>query len=72
MSDSKAQMELWTIGLLFFVAAEAGNWLITPMRHPDASESRRWAVVAQAVICSSVAAWLIIRRRVRARPARAG
>ena len=71
MSNAKADQSLWTIGLLLFVAAQAGNWLITPMRHPDASDLRVAAVVAQGVLALGGAIWLIVRRR-RARHAVAG
>jgi hypothetical protein len=52
-------------GVLLALAAQAGNWLITPMRHPDASNARWAGVVAQGVLCASVALWLVWRRRAR-------
>ena len=53
-------------GLLFALAGWAGNWLITPMRHPDAGPLRVALVVGQAVVCVSVAVWLVLHRRPRA------
>ncbi len=50
-------------GALFIIAAQAGNWLITPMSHPDASDARWAAVVAQGVICASISLWLVLRQR---------
>ncbi len=52
-------------GLLFAIAAQAGNWLITPMSHPNASDARWAGVVAQGTICMSTALWLVWRQRRR-------
>jgi hypothetical protein len=52
-------------GALFILAAQSGNWLITPMSHPDASDARWAAVVAQGVICASVALWLVLQQQKR-------
>ncbi len=59
-------------GLLFALAAQSGNWLITPMSHPDASNARSAGVVAQGVICLSVALWLVWRQWQRRASAGAG
>ena len=61
----KYDAEYWMIVLLFLIAAKSGNWLLTPMRHPDASELTQWGVVAQGAICGVAAVWLFYRRRVR-------
>jgi len=52
-------------GLLFALAAQSANWLVTPMSHPDASNARRAGVVVQGVVCLSVALWLLWRQRQR-------
>ena len=39
------------------LAAMGGNWLITPMAHPDASSMLRVGVVAQVVVGLAVAVW---------------
>ncbi|HEY3285945.1 MAG TPA: hypothetical protein VGJ96_02365 [Gemmatimonadaceae bacterium] len=59
-------------GVLLALAAQAGNWLITPMSHPDASNARWAGVVAQGLVCASVALWLVWRRRARGGSAGAG
>lgn len=51
----------WIAGFLMAVAAQGGNWLITPMSHPDASTLRTYAVVAQVAICAGVSLWLTWR-----------
>ena len=50
-------------GLFFAVAAFAGNWLITPLSHPDASAARRAGVIAQGLISLGIAIFLYVRRR---------
>jgi hypothetical protein len=52
-------------GLLLANAGWSGNWLITPMNHPEASPLRRAAVAAQALVCLGVALLLILRWRPR-------
>ena len=52
-------------GALLIFAAQAGYWLITPTSHPDASDARWVAVVAQGVICASIALGLVLRQRKR-------
>ncbi len=50
-------------GFFFAVAGFSGNWLITPMSHPDASAARRGAVIAQGLISLGIALFLYMRRR---------
>jgi hypothetical protein len=50
-------------GMLFCVAAQAGNWLITPITHPNSSTARVYGVVAQGVLCLGAALWLVFRER---------
>jgi hypothetical protein len=52
-------------GFFFSLAAYAGNWLITPMSHPNASAFRHNAVVLQALVSLGIALFLILRRRPR-------
>jgi hypothetical protein len=52
-------------GLFLSVAAQAGNWLITPMSHLNASAFQHRAVIAQALISLGIALFLILRRRPR-------
>ncbi|MHB1095293.1 MAG: hypothetical protein ACYC3F_03895 [Gemmatimonadaceae bacterium] len=65
MASDKSFNSGMLAGVLFALAAQAGNWLITPMSHPDASNARWVGVVAQGVICISVAMWLFWRQRGR-------
>lgn len=44
-------------GVFLMLAAMGGNWLITPMAHPDASSMLRVGVVAQVVVGLAVAVW---------------
>ena len=50
-------------GILAAVSGQAGNWLITPMRHPDAGTATTIAVAVLMVVCLGGAFWLIARRR---------
>ncbi|MBI2407753.1 MAG: hypothetical protein HYV19_05600 [Gemmatimonadetes bacterium] len=50
-------------GMFLSIAGFSGNWLITPLRHPDASNAQRAGVVAQLVLCLAVTAWLVWRHR---------
>jgi hypothetical protein len=52
-------------GFFLAVAGASGNWLITPMSHPDASAVRRAAVIAQGLISLGIALFLYMRRRPR-------
>lgn len=52
-------------GFFIAVAGFSGNWLITPMSHPDASGVRRAAVIAQGLISLGIALFLYMRRRPR-------
>lgn len=65
MNSQKAFNTGMLAGILLAVAGQAGNWLITPMSHPDASDARWAGVVAQGVLCGSVALWLVLRQRGR-------
>ena len=47
--------------LLVFVAAQGGHWLITPIRHPDATTLDYAFTWAQIAICL-VAGMRLIRR----------
>lgn len=48
---------------LLTMAADGIHWLITPMSHPDASDARTYAVVAQIIVCGAIAAWVYATRR---------
>ena len=50
-------------GMFFSVAAFSGNWLISPMRHLDASEGQRMGVVVQLLASLAVATWIVWRHR---------
>lgn len=52
-------------GVFLSVAGYSGNWLLTPMRHPDASAFQRRAVVIQGLVSLAIALFLILRRRPR-------
>jgi hypothetical protein len=52
-------------GFFLALAAWAGNWLITPMSHPDATTLRRTLVIAQALVCLAVALFLFLTKRPR-------
>ena len=47
--------------LLLFVAARGGNWLITPMRHPNATDVQRWLVILQTILSAAGAVWFYRR-----------
>jgi hypothetical protein len=49
-------------GFFLAVAGFSGNWLISPVNHPDASPVRRAAVIAQGLISLGIALYLYIRR----------
>jgi hypothetical protein len=65
MNDTKSFDWGMVAGMLFLLAANAGNWLITPMRHPDAGPIQQSWAVAQAVVCFVAAIWIIRRHRSR-------
>jgi len=50
-------------GILAAIAAQSGNWLITPAAHPDASAARAVAVGIQGVLCLGVAIALLVHHR---------
>ncbi len=50
-------------GMLWMLGAYAVHWLITPMRHPDASSVERWFVLGQMVVGFGGGLWLYVRRR---------
>jgi uncharacterized membrane protein len=52
-------------GFFLALAGFSGNWLITPMSHPDASALQRAGVIAQGLICLGIALFLFVRRRQR-------
>lgn len=52
-------------GFFIAVAGMSGNWLITPMSHPDATPIRRAAVIAQGLISLGIVLFLYMRRRPR-------
>ena len=55
---------VFTVGLV--LAAAGGNWLITPMRHPDAGPVRTALVVLQIVVGVGLAVWANRRIRIEA------
>ena len=68
MNDTKSFDWGMVAGMLFLVAANAGNWLMTPMKHPDAGPIQRSLAIAQAVVCLVAAIWIIRRHRSRHAP----
>jgi hypothetical protein len=65
MSEQKAFDLGAAAGLFLALAGFSGNWLITPMRHPDASSLQRVGVIAQGLVCLGIALFLFVRRRPR-------
>lgn len=65
MTNTKSFDSGMLAGILFAVAAQAGNWLITPGTHPDAGTLRKALVVAQALVCVGAALYIIGTRRSR-------
>lgn len=53
----------WFAGFLMAVAAQGGNWLITPASHPDASTLRTYGVLAQVIGCLGISLWLMWRQQ---------
>lgn len=52
------------VGLMLALAGgQAVHWLITPAKHPDASDARPIAVVVQAAVGWGGFAWLASRER---------
>ena len=47
-----------TAALLWFITAQGGHWLITPMRHPDAGTLRTTLVSMQVLVCLAGIVWL--------------
>src|SRR5438105_3445579 len=50
MSDTKSFDWGMVAGMVLIIAANAGNWLITPMRHPDAGPIRQSLAIDDAVV----------------------
>lgn len=62
MTDSsKSDYALGT--LLVLIAARGGHWLITPMRHPDATLIDHLFVWGQIIICLAAGLRLIRRSK---------
>ena len=66
MREQKAFDTGVAAGFFLALAGWAGNWLITPMSHPDATPLRRTLVIAQALVCLSIALFLFYTKRPRA------
>ena len=49
--------------MLALAGGQAVHWLVTPAQHPDASDVRTAAVIAQAVVGWGGFAWLASRER---------
>ena len=65
MADRKLSDNL--IGFfLLLLAGKGGNWLITPMRHPNASTLDYVLTWIQIVVC--VVAGIYLLRKARSRP----
>jgi hypothetical protein len=71
MREQKAFDNGMMAGFFFSFAAFAGNWLITPMSHPDASSLRTAAVLGQALLCLGIGLYLVLRRRPKSSPSTA-
>ena len=69
MNDTKVFRYGWFAGFLMAIAAQGGNWLISPMAHPDASPLRRYGVIAQVVVCLGFSLWFTLRKRSSIPPA---
>jgi hypothetical protein len=65
MREQKAFDTGVTAGFFLALAGWAGNWLITPMSHPDATPLRRTLVIAQALVCLGIALFLFFAKRPR-------
>jgi len=52
-------------GIIIAFGANAVNWLITPMSHPDASTLRTVGVAVQAILGLGIGVWLIARERIK-------
>jgi hypothetical protein len=65
MREQKAFDTGVAAGFFLTLAAWAGNWLITPMSHPDATSLRRTLVIVQALACLAIALFLFFTKRPR-------
>ncbi len=65
MADRK-QSDTLIGAFLLLVAGKSGNWLITPLRHPDASTLDYALTWIQLAGCLLAGIWLL--RRARSRP----
>jgi hypothetical protein len=63
MTGNKVFASGATAGFLLAVAAQGGNWLISPMSHPDASDLRKYGVIAQVLLCLGGSLWLMWRQK---------
>jgi hypothetical protein len=68
MREQKAFDAGVAAGFFLALAAWAGNWLITPMSHPDATPLRRTLVIVQALVCLAIGLFLYITKRPRVSP----
>jgi hypothetical protein len=65
MREQKAFDTGVAAGFFLALAGWSGNWLITPMSHPDATPLRRTLVIAQALVCLAIALFLFYTKRPR-------
>ena len=50
-------------GMLLILAAHGGNWLITPMGHPESTSFDTWVTMAGMAFCIVVAVVLMRKHR---------
>lgn len=62
MADRKRSDNLLG-GLLLLIAGKGGNWLITPMRHPEATTLDYVLTWAQVILCLAAGIWLLWKAR---------
>lgn len=65
MREQKAFDTGAVAGFFLALAGWAGNWLITPVSHPDATPLRRTLVIVQALVCLGIAVFLFMTKRPR-------
>jgi hypothetical protein len=63
MNGSSSFGRASTIMMFTLLGAQALHWLMTPIRHPDASTVRTIAVVVQAFVGFGAVLWLTWRGR---------
>lgn len=65
MEESGAFRRGVVVGMLLMIGAIAVHWMITPLRHPEATELEQVAAIVQLAVGFGGAAWLAWRQRSR-------